>query len=78
MTELAPGTPIPNKATGLLEDFEESDPGLEKSDQYRKNFGVILLKVKSMEYLQLNRSGNYRARISYSPDNSFQASWLTP
>lgn len=78
MTEMGPGTPIDKKWTGLDPQWEESEPNLEGTNRFKNNFGIILFQVKTMEYLQLERNGNFRAQFDYLNDSLISASWLVP
>jgi len=78
MTELPPGTSSKLKTSGLKIDYEEKDPSLEKTLEYKKNFGLVIFSVKNMEYLKLEKSGNFRAFFEYKDDQSLHANWLIP
>jgi general stress protein 26 len=48
----------------------------------RRNFAAVVVSVSELEWLQLSRDGNYRARIAYLRDGadscSVEAQWCTP
>jgi 3-hydroxyisobutyrate dehydrogenase len=49
-----------------------------ESEAGRKNFGVVLTKIKWMDWLWLNNDGHRRANFVYQEDGGFTANWLTP
>ncbi|CAM3775165.1 pyridoxamine 5'-phosphate oxidase family protein [Mucilaginibacter galii] len=76
LAEPAPSTLINEPADGLIyikgKKFEEHDPtGYE-------NFAVVVIKTNYLEYLQLNREGNRRAKFMLEDGGEFQGAWLIP
>jgi pyridoxamine 5'-phosphate oxidase len=43
-----------------------------------ENFAVVILKVDFLEYLQLHREGNRRARFNVKPHNGWMGEWIVP
>lgn len=78
MTTVAPSIPSAQPTSGLLPAFEGNNPTIEETENYRKNFGVVITKVNWMEWLWLSSSGHRRASFNYNEDNSFEASWVIP
>ncbi len=78
LTEHAPSSPLNEEGSGLEylgeQKFDDSDPaGYE-------NFAVVVLDVHSLEYLQLNKDGNRRARFKNEQQNQnrWKWEWITP
>lgn len=76
LAQPAPSTPVDKAADGLAylnqKEFEEQDPaGYE-------NFAVISIKADFMEYLQLNREGNRRAKFTRNENEEWEGAWLIP
>ena len=69
-------TPIP--ISGLDEKIESSKIASEDVEIGKPNFGLIITKVKWMEWLFLSSKGHRRANFSYNDDDSFVAQWLIP
>jgi pyridoxamine 5'-phosphate oxidase len=72
----APSTIISEPADGLAylqgNEFEEDDPvGYE-------NFAVVTIAVNYLEYLQLSREGNRRAKFTRDNGSEWQGMWLIP
>ena len=48
----------------------------------RSNFAAIVIDVRTMDWLQLSRDGNYRAYLTYQREAgellTFEGAWLTP
>jgi 3-hydroxyisobutyrate dehydrogenase len=65
--------------TGLPEAFTEADPSQEESAMGRKNFGVIQVRVQSLDWLNLNAHGHRRAKFTYDEAGKMERStWLVP
>jgi len=72
----APSTIIDEPTDGLAHiknaALDEHDPaGYE-------NFAVVVIKLNYLEYLQLNREGNRRAKFILDGGNEWQGVWLIP
>ena len=76
LSEQKPGTEQPGPYPGFPEHFGENLPSEAESEAGRKNFAVIECRVLAMEYLQLSRSGQTRARFQYEPESN--RAWLAP
>ncbi|PPK84283.1 pyridoxamine 5'-phosphate oxidase-like protein [Neolewinella xylanilytica] len=75
-TEAAPGTPLPNPATGLPDDWK--DRTLPETDYALANFGIFVTRLRWAEVVKLDREGNTRlaARRGNGGDWSFH--YLVP
>ncbi len=78
MGEVGPSKNSELPTSGLPAAFESANPTLEESETGRKNFGVVVTKVKWMEWLWLNSKGHRRASFKYTDNNNFEANWLVP
>ena len=76
LSEYAPGSEQPKPYPGFPEQLGEDLPSEEGSEAGRRNFAVIECRVLAMEYLQLSRSGQTRARFQYEPVSRMV--WLAP
>jgi pyridoxamine 5'-phosphate oxidase len=76
--EMGPSSVSEIPISGLTEKFETSDPTPEESLRGRKNFGIVITKVKWMEWLWLSSKGHRRASFQYNNTNEFMAKWLVP
>lgn len=76
LAEPSPSTLIDEPADGLdyIKDkkFEEHDPA------GSENFAVVVLKINYLEYLQLNREGNRRAKFTLEDGGELKEAWLIP
>lgn len=75
LAQPAPSTVVNEPINGLAHlhgrEFNEPDnAGFE-------NFAVVIVKIYSLEYLQLNKSGNLRAAFKLQ-HNVWEGSWLIP
>ena len=76
LAQPAPSTVVDEPTDGLAYlnsiEFEEQDPaGYE-------NFAVISVKANFMEYLQLDREGNRRAKFKRDKNEEWDGAWLIP
>lgn len=72
----APGTAAEGPDFNLPPEFCESLPTEQQVQAGRNNFAVISTHVQSIEWLNLQRTGNLRAVIDY--DEGFTARWIAP
>jgi len=74
----APGAecdgPSPNLPAALL----DRRPTEEETVPARANFGVIVSRVKRIDWLFLGSTGHRRARFTQAEDGSWNGSWLEP
>ncbi|MFY7899681.1 MAG: pyridoxamine 5'-phosphate oxidase family protein [Chitinophagaceae bacterium] len=71
----APSSVIDYPTSGLSEKFELHDPTVSESELGKNNFGVVSIKVASLDWLWLHHSGHRRAYFDYL----FQSlTWLIP
>jgi len=76
--KLPPGTITAMPSCNELESAPGRVPEIEAG---RRNFAAIVVAVSELEWLQLSRDGNYRARFIFSRDDdtiSMAGQWLTP
>ena len=76
LAQPAPSTVVDEPIDGLAslkdKEFEEQDPaGYE-------NFAVISIKADFLEYLQLSREGNRRAKFTRNENEEWEGAWLIP
>lgn len=76
LTQQAPSSPLNEEGSGLEylgeQNFDSSDPaGYE-------NFAVVMLDITALEYLQLNKEGNRRARFRNEQRSGWIGEWITP
>ncbi|WP_342646807.1 pyridoxamine 5'-phosphate oxidase family protein [Mucilaginibacter sp. CSA2-8R] len=76
LTQQAPSSPLNEEGNGLeyLGDkkFDDND-----ASGY-ENFAVVVLTINFLEYLQLNKEGNRRARFKVDQKNIWMGEWVTP
>jgi pyridoxamine 5'-phosphate oxidase len=76
LAQQTPSSVLTEKGDGLeylgSKKFDDDDPaGFE-------NFAVVILKVDFLEYLQLHREGNRRARFTVKPHSGWMGEWIVP
>jgi hypothetical protein len=76
LSEHRPGSEQPAPYPGFPAHLGASLPSIEESEAGRVNFAVIECRVLTMDYLQLNRSGQIKALFQYEPDAKM--AWLAP
>jgi pyridoxamine 5'-phosphate oxidase len=76
LSEPAPGSEQLNPYPGFPPQLGSDLPSEADSEAGRKNFAVMECRILSLEYLQLGRSGQTRARFQYEPDRKLV--WLAP
>jgi pyridoxamine 5'-phosphate oxidase len=72
-----PGSISPGATSGLPGFINHKLPTEEESMGSKKNFAVIITKIKSLEWLWLNNGGHRRAVFEYE-NNRYKANWLIP
>jgi 3-hydroxyisobutyrate dehydrogenase len=79
LTTEAPSAFSPVPSSGLPEKFLDQNPSQEESLAGRVNFAVVQVRVRSVDWLNLNAHGHRRARFSYDADGSLvEKQWLIP
>jgi general stress protein 26 len=73
LTRSAPSTPLTTPSNGLPVDFFEKE--LEQNNEY---FTIVDCIVSEVEWLQLSRGNNLRARFSIDKEKGMIATWLVP
>ncbi len=80
--ELAPGTITAMPSCNEPEFVQGRVPERTEIEAGRRNFAAIAVVVSELEWLQLSRDGNFRARIVYVRNKadsiSSEAHWLIP
>jgi pyridoxamine 5'-phosphate oxidase len=76
LAQQAPSSVLTEEGDGLeylrSKKFDDDDPaGFE-------NFAVVILNVNFLEYLQLHREGNRRARFTVKPHSGWMGEWIVP
>jgi 3-hydroxyisobutyrate dehydrogenase len=75
LTEASPSSFSDLPTSGLSPDIEQENYTLEQSEVGAQYFGIIIIQVKSMEWLWLNHAGHRRAFFDYVNDNH---EWMIP
>lgn len=73
----APGTAVPEPASGLPELFLNKLPSLLESEKSRPHFMTISCVYDSMDCLRLSPLGNRRARFTWTLSEK-KATWIVP
>ncbi|WP_019987346.1 pyridoxamine 5'-phosphate oxidase family protein [Rudanella lutea] len=76
LSEREPGSPQPEPYPGFPRELGERLPTREESEAGRPNFAAVACTVLSIDYLNLGRAGQTRARFSY--DGAPEAIWVVP
>jgi len=74
-TTLAPGAAVKEYSNGLPAIWE-GETSLEDTEYAFEHFAVLVAKVESIEYLELSRVEQRRARLQFA--SSEKATWLIP
>ena len=75
---IAPGQISAEPNHGLNQDLLDRLPTEAESEVGRPNFCVISTTITSLDWLQLQFTGNYRAQFNWADDGSYTAQWVTP
>ncbi len=75
LTLHSPSSFTDSSISGLSEDIEQEKFTLSESEVGYANFGIVSIRVQSIDWLWLNHSGHRRAFFDYT-DGSFQ--WMIP
>lgn len=75
LTAFSPSSFTESSTSGLSEDIEQENFTLLESEVGQKNFGIVSIKVESIDWLWLNHAGHRRAFFDYQND-SYQ--WMIP
>lgn len=75
LTEFSPSSFTESSTSGLAEDIEQENFTFQESEVGQKNFGIVSIRVESIDWLWLNHAGHRRAFFDYKLD-SFQ--WMIP
>lgn len=73
-----PGTPIGAASSGLPETLLDRAPTVAESEIGRTRFALLLFKLQTIEWLELNSQGNRRARFVLAADGTRNSTWLIP
>jgi pyridoxamine 5'-phosphate oxidase len=77
MSELAPGTPCAEPASGLPSWIAGKMPSDEQIEPARENFAIIKVEIKMVDWLHLANSGHKRAWLTYA-DTGWCGEWIIP
>ena len=75
LTEFSPSSFTLAPTSGLAEHIEQENFTMKESEAGQKNFGIVSIRVESIDWLWLNHAGHRRAFFDYKLD-SFQ--WMIP
>lgn len=73
-----PGTRSESSSPNLPDEFLAAIPDRAALEAGRKNFCVISVAVRSIDWLLLRRIGHLRAEFRYNDDEDSHRSWLCP
>ena len=76
-TEQAPGTRISKPSSGLSDRLLKDLPRLLSGNSGRDHFAAIVGRVACMDWLQLRKPGNIRARFRWE-DGRLDSTWTVP
>ena len=76
LAQNAPGTPLPEPASGLPAWIEGQQPTAEQIAPARPNFATLWIEVTAIDWLHLANSGHRRAVFRAS--DSWAGEWLAP
>ena len=79
--ELPPGTTTPRPNCNESTFVQGRIPERKEIEAGRCNFAAIVVAISELEWLQLSRHGNYRAKFFYTRHDdtiSIESQWLTP
>ncbi len=77
LVDQAPGTPLSSRLSTLPEGVRDHRPTFAQSEAGRPCFAVMMVRVETLDWLQLGRDGGVRARFTRTPDG-FQGTWVAP
>ena len=75
LTAFSPSSFTESSTSGLAEDIEQENFNLLESEVGQKNFGIVSIKVESIDWLWLNHAGHRRAFFDYKNGSSH---WMIP
>ena len=75
LTEFSPSSFTESSTSGLAEDIEQENFTFQESEVGQKNFGIVSIKVESIDWLWLNHAGHRRAFFDYKNGSSH---WMIP
>jgi 3-hydroxyisobutyrate dehydrogenase len=79
LADAPPSATSETPTSGLPESFIDADPSVEESVLGRKNFGIVQVKVQSLDWLNLNAHGHRRAKFTYDQAGNLNGlTWLVP
>ena len=75
LTEFSPSSFAMAPTSGLSEQFEQENFSILESEEGQKNFGIVSIKVESIDWLWLNHAGHRRAFFDYKKGIN---QWMIP
>lgn len=76
--QYAPGTKMPRVEHNLPAELLNVIPDRAAIESGRANFAVIVVSIRSFDWLCLDRAGNRRALFEYDERDCVSQSWLAP
>lgn len=73
----APGTAKKKSENFLPEYWSAGDLTNEKTEEHYANFVVLVIEIREIDFLHLDRTGHQRAQFLWK-DRSWQKSWVVP
>lgn len=79
LADPAPGSISQMPISGLPPELEGIEPTMERSEEGRKNFALLITKIYEIEWLYLAHTGHRRAIYRYdSKCENWSGDWLVP
>ncbi|WP_298283689.1 flavin-binding protein [Novosphingobium sp.] len=79
LAETGPGGALDAAGSAIPEDLLHRAPTIDETLSGRANFAVLLVEVRSLDWLQLTHEGGIRARFRRNDAASpWQGSWIAP
>lgn len=79
LADPAPGSISVAPISGLPSDLEGVEPTMERSEDGRKNFALLMTEIYEIEWLYLAHTGHRRAIYRYeSKSENWSGDWLVP
>ncbi len=74
----APSADLPGWHPNLPEDWRHAVPDESTCEAGRSNFAAVVVRVESMERLELHHDGHVRSRWRYRGEDLIESAWLAP
>lgn len=73
-----PGTPADAPTSGLPRELEGVEPTDDQLVAARPNFAVLMIELRSLDWLYLAHTGHVRAGFERGADGTWEGRWLSP